>query len=166
MSSSLTNAADSSMLVRKSIRVDVSRDDAFDIFVRRFGQWWPLATHHIGAKSAEIAIIEPKVGGRWFERSADGAECDWGRVKVWEPPQRFILSWSVTADWKYDVQLDTEVEVRFISEGEATTRVELEHRKLEAYGERAGMMRGVFDSEKGWGGLLAAYARAADRAAS
>ena len=161
MSSALTDTADSSLLVRKSIRVDVSREDAFDIFVRRFGQWWPLITHHIGAKAAETAIIEPRVGGRWFERSTDGAECDWGRVKVWEPPGRFILSWSITADWKYDEHLDTEVEVRFISEGDVATRVELEHRKLEAYGEHAGMMRGIFDSEKGWGGLLDAYARAA-----
>lgn len=161
MSSALANTADSALLVRKSIRVDVSREDAFDIFVRRFGQWWPLVTHHIGTQAAETAIIEPKVGGRWFERSTDGAECDWGRVKVWEPPGRFVLSWSITADWKYDQQLDTEVEVCFVSEGPDATRVELEHRKLEAYGERAGMMRGIFDSEKGWGGLLAAYARAA-----
>jgi hypothetical protein len=160
MKSALTVAEDSALLVRKSIRVEVSREDAFDIFVRRFGQWWPLVTHHIGAQAAETAIIEPKVGGRWFERATDGTECDWGRVKVWDPPGRFILSWSITADWKYDEQLDTEVEVRFIPEGDVVTRVELEHRKLEAYGERAAMMRGIFESEKGWGGLLHAYARA------
>jgi hypothetical protein len=162
MSSALADTADASLLVHKSIRVDVSREDAFDIFVRRFGQWWPLTTHHIGAKAAETAIIEPKAGGRWFERSTDGIECDWGKVKVWDPPERFILSWSITANWQYDEQLDTEVEVRFISEGEACTRVEVEHRKLDAYGEQASLMRGIFDSEKGWGGLLHAYARAVD----
>ncbi|MBM0105926.1 SRPBCC family protein [Steroidobacter sp. S1-65] len=160
----LAIAADPSLLVRKTIRVAVSRDDAYDIFVRRFGQWWPLTTHHIGVKAAETAVIEPKVGGRWFERATDGTECDWGKVKVWDPPARFILAWSITADWQYDAELDTEVEVRFISEGEATTRVEVEHRKLEAYGERAGMMHGIFDSENGWSGLLQAYARAVTEA--
>lgn len=160
MSSALGAGTDSSLLVRKSVRVAVSRGDAFDIFVRRFGQWWPLTSHHIGAAAAETAIIEPKAGGRWFERSTDGTECDWGRVKVWEPPERFVLSWSITADWKYDERLDTEVEVRFIPEGEQCTRVELEHRKLEAYGAQADMMRGVFDSENGWSGLLGAYVRA------
>ncbi len=159
MNSVLNIGADSSLLVRKSIRVAVSREDAFDIFVRRFGQWWPLTSHHIGATAAETAIIEPRVGGRWFERATDGTECDWGKVKVWEPPGRFILSWSITADWKYSEQLDTEVEVRFIPENEEYTRVELEHRKLEAYGERADMMRGIFDSDNGWNGLLKAYAR-------
>lgn len=158
MNSLLSAGADSSLLVRKSIRVAVSREEAFDIFVRRFGQWWPLTSHHIGAAAAETAIIEPKVGGRWFERSTDGTECNWGRVKVWEPPGRFILSWNITAEWKYSEQLDTEVEVRFIPEGENCTRVEVEHRKLEAYGEHAELMRGIFDSEKGWGGLLKAYA--------
>lgn len=162
MNSALNVAADSSLLVRKSIRVAVSQEDAFDTFVRRFGQWWPLTSHHIGAQAAETAIIEPKVGGRWFERATDGTECNWGSVKVWEPPGRFILTWSITADWKYNEQLDTEVEVRFISEGEECTRVELEHRKLDAYGEHSAMMRGIFDSENGWSGLLAAYARAVE----
>jgi hypothetical protein len=41
--------------------------------------------------------------------------------------------------------------------------VELEHRGLERYGPHAGTMQAAFDSEKGWGSLLAAYAEAAAR---
>ena len=41
------------------------------------------------------------------------------------------------------------------------TRVELEHRGLEAYAERAEEMRGIFDSDGGWRGLLARFADAA-----
>jgi DNA-binding transcriptional ArsR family regulator len=44
-------------------------------FTEEHGAWWPLATHHIGEKDAETAIIEPRVGGRWFERATDGTEC-------------------------------------------------------------------------------------------
>lgn len=151
------------LVVRKSIRVDVARDHAFAVFTERFAAWWPLESHHIGASPAQTVILEPRVGGRWFERSGDGAECDWGRVLVWAPPERIVLSWDIGADWKYDPTLGTEVELRFIAEGPGTTRVELEHRGLERYGAQAGTMQAAFDSEKGWGSLLAAYAEAAAR---
>jgi hypothetical protein len=54
------------------------------------------------------------------------------------------------------------VEVRFITEGKDSTRVELEHRHLDRYGARRDEMRGIFDSESGWSGLLASFARAAE----
>jgi hypothetical protein len=53
--------------------------------------------------------------------------------------------------------IKTEVEVRFSAEG-ASTRVDLEHRLLHYYGEKAAQMRGIFDSEQGWQGLLDAFA--------
>ena len=51
-----------------------------------------------------------------------------------------------------------EVEIRFVPEGDARTRVELEHRGLDAYGEHAPAMRETFESAQGWGGLLQGYA--------
>ncbi|HTT09482.1 MAG TPA: hypothetical protein VMG60_01220 [Burkholderiaceae bacterium] len=44
-------------------------------------RWWP-ATHSINPTWAPIAEIgmESRPGGRWYERGADGSECDWGRV--------------------------------------------------------------------------------------
>jgi hypothetical protein len=88
----------------------------------------------------------------------DGSECDWGRVLVWDPPSRIVLSWEISADWKHDPHLKTEVEVRFVADGENRTRVELEHRGLDAYGARRDEMRGIFDSDTGWKGLLDAFA--------
>ncbi len=55
---------------------------------------------------------------------------------VWEPPSRLVLRWQLSADWRCDPQVATEVEVRFSAEGPGT-RVDLEHRGLEAYGDRA-----------------------------
>ena len=51
-----------------------------------------------------------------------------------------------------------EVEVRFIAEGKDTTRVELEHRKLDRYGARRDEMRAIFDSEGDWGRVLQMFA--------
>jgi uncharacterized protein YndB with AHSA1/START domain len=142
------------LLVRKEITVEASQARAFDVFTREHGVWWPLATHHIGSAAAETAIIEPHAGGRWFERAADGSECDWGRVLVWDPPGRLVLAWEISADWKHDESIDTEVEIRFVSLGPARTRVELEHRRLDRYGAAAEQMRGIFDSENGWTNIL------------
>jgi hypothetical protein len=54
--------------------------------------------------------------------------------------------------------------VRFVTEGKNSTRVELEHRRLDLYGARRDEMRGIFDSETGWKGLLDGFsARASAR---
>jgi uncharacterized protein YndB with AHSA1/START domain len=145
--------------VRKTVQVKVPQSHAFKIFTEHLGNWWPLQTHHIGAQLAQTAIIEPHAGGRWFERASDGSECDWGRVLVWEPPNRIILSWDISAEWKYDPELGTEVEVQFIAETPDTTRVELEHRFLERYGAKTETMRATFESEGGWAGLLQRFVR-------
>jgi uncharacterized protein YndB with AHSA1/START domain len=97
------------------------------------------------------------VGGRWFERGEDGSECDWGKVLAWEPPDRIVLAWQIDAQWRFDVNLVTEVEVRFIPEGQ-TTRVELEHRNIERLGAQADEARAALDSSGGWSGLLERYA--------
>ncbi|MBS2016498.1 MAG: SRPBCC family protein [Deltaproteobacteria bacterium] len=152
------------VLVQKEVVVNASVERAFDVFTKQMGTWWPLVSHHIGKVDAKDAVIEPRVGGRWFERGSDGSECEWGRVLAWDPPGRVVLAWQITADWQFDGALHTEVEVRFApAEGGKGTRVTLEHRLLQAYGPRAQEMRGVFDSEGGWTGLLGAYAATASR---
>jgi uncharacterized protein YndB with AHSA1/START domain len=154
-----------SILVQKSILVAAPPEGAFRVFTERMTDWWPLKTHHIGKAEATKAVVEPFVGGRWFERGNDGSECEWGRVLAWEPPARLVLSWEITYDWRHDASLHTEVEVRFTKEG-GGTRVSLEHRMLERYGEKAEEMRGIFDAKGGWGGLLEAFAARASAPAS
>jgi len=72
------------------------------------------------------------------------------------------VSWDISADWKYDPTLATEVEVRFIAESDERTRVELEHRKLERYADKAEMMRAIFDSPEAWIRTLQAMAKVAE----
>ena len=75
-----------------------------------------------------------------------------------------MLTWEVNADWQPDSTIQTEVEVMFVSDGPDRTTVHLEHRKLEYYGEQAEMMRSIFDSEGGYGGILQRFATAATSA--
>ena len=127
---------DEATSVRKVVAVQAPPAVAWRVFTEKMGTWWPLATHKIGKAKAVDAVIEPRVGGRWYERGEDGSACDWGRVLCWEPHTRLVLSWEITAEWQHDPKLQTEVEVRFIDEGEDGTRVELEHRHLDHYGAR------------------------------
>ena len=149
--------------VRKSITVDVPVEKAFEVFTERFGSWWPVS-YSIGKSALKGAAIEPRVGGRWFEIGEDGSQCNWGEVLAWEPPTRLLLAWRIRGDWQFDPALLTEVEINFIPLHENSTRVELEHRLLENLGDAAEATRQTFESEHGWGGILAGYAVEAGRA--
>jgi uncharacterized protein YndB with AHSA1/START domain len=146
--------------VRKSVTVEVDRARAFAVFTEGLDSWW-MRSHHIGAAEMEIAILEPRAGGRWYERGVDGRECDWGHVISWEPPSRVVLAWQINGQWKYDPSLVTEVEVTFTEEDASRTRVDLEHRHLDRLGDAAAQLRAVFESDNGWSGLLARYAQQA-----
>jgi hypothetical protein len=54
--------------VRKVVSVKAPQDVAWRTFTEKMGTWWPLATHKIGNTKAVDAVIEPRVGGRWYER--------------------------------------------------------------------------------------------------
>jgi hypothetical protein len=42
-------------------------------------------------------------------------------VLAWEHSHRLLLAWQITADWRYDLTLETEVEVTFVAEGSGRT---------------------------------------------
>ena len=150
--------------VRKVVSVKASPAVAWRVFTEKMSTWWPLADYKIGKAKAVEAVIEPRAGGRWYERGEDGSTCDWGRVLAWEPDSRLVLSWDISADWQPDPTLKTEIEVRFIAEGKDGTRVELEHRHLDRYGARRDEMRRIFQTEGDWGRLLQMFARASESA--
>lgn len=152
--------------VRKVMNVKAPVEIAWRVFTESMGTWWPLANFKIGKANAIDAVVEPRVGGRWYEQGEDGSTCQWGSVLKWEPPSRLLLSWDINADWQYDPDLKTELEVRFIPQGSDATRVELEHRHLDRYGGRRDEMRTIFDTTGDWGRLLQAFAQAAQGASA
>ena len=146
----------SEVAVRRSVTVPLGPERAFQLFAGRMNAWWPRE-HHLGEAELADVVIEPHEGGRWYEVGADGSQCQWGEVKLWDPPGRLILVWQIGADWRFDPTLDTEVEVHFVPAG-TETRVELEHRGLDRYGDAAEKMRLVFEAPDGWQETLERYA--------
>jgi uncharacterized protein YndB with AHSA1/START domain len=146
--------------VRHHIVVEAPQERAFRVFTEGMNLWWPR-THKIGKAALKTAVLELKADGRWYEIDDDGSQCQWGKVLVWEPPRRLVLAWQINGQWQYDPKLVTEVEITFKAEGPQRTRVELEHRNLDRFGEAAEMIRKAFDAPDGWPGTLRDFAKAA-----
>ena len=147
--------------VRKSVRVNVNAERAFGIFTSGIGRWWPH-DHGIGKKPF-TPIIETRLGGRWYELAEDGTQTNIGKIMVWEPPTRFVVTWDINSQWKPDTTVSSEVEIKFIPDGANATRVELEHRKFERMGAEPGeVMRQSVDG--GWPGMLERFKSEAEAA--
>jgi uncharacterized protein YndB with AHSA1/START domain len=146
--------------IRKTIEVKAPRNRAFDVFANRIGEWWHK--EHCLSKGTPLAdvVIEPRAGGRWYEKGADGSEQEWGRVLAWEPPHRLLLAWQLTREFQYDPDFETTVEVTFEERGPVTI-VRFEHRDLERMGE--GAVETLEAMDGGWGMLLELYRSAAER---
>jgi uncharacterized protein YndB with AHSA1/START domain len=142
-----------------SITVQLPPDQAFARFTEQMGDWWP-AEYTWAHQTLEAIAIEPAEGGRCYERGPHGFSCDWGRVVACEPPARLVFTWQITPQRvpQPDPARASEVEVRFAGEGEAATRVELEHRGFERHGEGADGYRAAMDSPQGWPLLLERFA--------
>ena len=148
--------------VRRSIVVAAPAERAFEVFTDGFASWWP-SSHSLVEGGWGTAFIEPRRGGRWYERGATGEECVWGEVLAYEPPSLLRLSWRIDGEWRVDPDPShaSEIEVRFIAEGDRT-RVEIEHRGFERQ-QGGDSVASSVAAEGGWGTLLEMYAEAAVR---
>lgn len=82
-----------------------------------------------------------------------------GRGAGMGSPNRLVLGWQINGNFEFDPNAVSEVEVRFIPEGKGITRIELEHRYPERFGETAASLRGALDSPEGWGTSLTRFAQ-------
>ena len=144
--------------VRQSTLVRASAQHTFTTFVTTIGAWWPVRPFSAGRDRVRDVTLEQRRGGRVYETWDDGTEIDWGTLIVWEPPERFVMTWTGTP-------VTTEVELAFAPLGPALTRVTLEHRGWDALTEEqlaadcalpGGYTSGAYAT--GWGTVLACLA--------
>ena len=119
----------------------------------RIDTWWPR-DHTLGP--AAVVVLQPAVGGRIFERDAQGVERDWGVVTAWDRPSRLAYTWHLGRG----PEEASDVEIRFLAAGPDATRVEIEHRGWEALGADAETWRDR--NEGGWATRLPWFVAAAE----
>lgn len=130
-------------------------DEAFEVFTAEIGAWWPLPSHGLfGNDSTNVAFRN----GKLIEQSVDGSEAIWGEVLAWEPAVRFVMSWHPGGDGTQA----SEVEVAFEPDG-AGTRVVIEHRGWETFGDAAAARRLGYVGPNAWGYMLDHFADAAEQ---
>ena len=106
------------LTIRKSITVAVPPEHAYDVFVNRMKEWWPLATH----SQAEEQVVDARViDGVLVEVREDGSTFDWGDVVEADPPNRFVVNWRVNPE-----RAPTTLAITFTA-ADGGTRVDLVH---------------------------------------
>jgi hypothetical protein len=110
--------------VRLSISVALDPDTAFEVFTEEIDSWYRRGPHNFADPARAVGIrFEPGVGGRLIEvyDGDTGEGLTAGEIVVWEPGRRLV----------FVDNRKTEVDVLFEPDGDAATRVTLEHRGLE-----------------------------------
>lgn len=139
--------------VRCSVVVRCPPARAFEAYTAEMGRWWPTATHSIEPDRVADIVVDGRLGGTITERLDDGTEYSWADITAWEPPDRLAVSWHPTVERR----VSTDVEIRFVDQGDGTTRVELVHTGWERLGAAAQPVRD--DYEVGWPFVLEHFGR-------
>ena len=147
--------------IHASVNVRRTPEEAFRIFTREMGSWWPLQAFSIAEDTeaevkAESVVFEEREGGRVYEVMSDGTEGTWATILAWDPPRRLVLAWKPNLT----DNPPTELEVTFIADGDGT-RVDLEHRGWERLGAMAEEARSGYGEN--WNGVLALFVGAAEQ---
>ena len=147
--------------IRQSVLVHSDITHTFGTFVRTIGLWWPAALFSSGKEVVRDILVEERLGGRVSEIWEDGTVVVWGEILRWDPPHRFLMTWTGTP-------ATTEVEFTFIALGLALTRVTVEHRGWETLSEaqwdQACPRPGGYAA--GWELILGAFVAATEKQAT
>jgi hypothetical protein len=133
--------------LRLSYDLACPSEHAFDVWTTRLSTWWPKG-HSASGDPNTLVVLEPRLGGRIFERTSDGVEIEWGEITVWSPPRRLGYLWHITRE-RGDA---TAVEVTFVDLGDGRTRLDIVHSGWERLGDEAAAWRDT--NAFGWGALI------------
>jgi uncharacterized protein YndB with AHSA1/START domain len=122
--------------------------EAFRIYAEYPGEWLPPG--HTFIREPESVVIEPRVGGRFYERGADGAEVTRGTIVEWTPPGRIALTWRIGPGWRPvdDDERASVIVVCFSPSGPDDTEVTLTYTHLERHGEMEPVIRAAISAPR------------------
>jgi uncharacterized protein YndB with AHSA1/START domain len=132
--------------VRRSVVVPASVAEAFRVFTELPAEWLP-AGHTFISKPQSIGM-EPWVGGRFYERGADGTEMVRGIITEWAPPRRLAVTWRVGPGWRpvFDDDHASVIIVEFNPSGSGATEMVLTYTHLERHGEMAAQIGSAIEA--------------------
>lgn len=126
--------------VRRSITVPATPQVAFRVYTEHPAEWLPAA--HTFLTDPQSIIMEPWVGGRFYEHGADGTEAVRGTITEWLPPGRLAVTWRIGPGWRPvpDDEHASVILVEFTPAGAEATEVALTYTHLERHGEMAAVI--------------------------
>ena len=143
-----------------SIRVGATPLQAFEAFTAEIGEWWrPNPLFALTPRGDGQLRFEPGEGGRLVATLANGKQFEVGRVILWKPGERLVLTWRHAT---FAPGQSTRLDVRFEAVGDRT-RVTVEHRGWDAIPKdhiaRHGFELMLFQRRQAehWRGLLASF---------
>lgn len=124
--------------VRKQVTAQGRPEFCFNVFTQEMSRWWP-PTHKLVPGKRTALILEPWIGGSYYELDEQGNRCDWGKILEWEPPRRLVMSWAIDGRWQPidDDSRASRIDVTFTRDGWNKSTVELAHVALHRHGPDA-----------------------------
>lgn len=144
--------------LKKTIRLPLPAERAFDLFIRDLPRWWPVESHSLSAREGHRPLeirIEPCAGGRITELRHDGEVADWAELTAWETGRRLELAWHVGRARSHATRID----LRFDSAGPNRCEVTLIHSGFDVLGPAGEAAR--FNYDEGWDMVLGEHFRQA-----
>lgn len=138
--------------------VPCSQESAFTAFVNDFQKWWPQQ-YSLAGECLDKIGIEPMVDGMCYEIGPHGFRCDWGRVVLWQPFEKLVFTWQITAHRAPEPNPDlaSEVHIDFVAVAPNKTQVLFQHQHLSRHGEGSDNYRDELSSEYGWPYIINEY---------
>ena len=141
--------------LRLTFRIDCAPAHAFAVWTTRLSTWWPKG-HTTSGDPDAVVTLEPRLGGRIYERTRDGTEVDWGEITMWEPPHRFAYLWHIGRA-RHDA---TDVEVSFVDADDGATELRIVHSGWERLGAQGQAWREA--NTAGWAAMVPSFHAAAE----
>lgn len=136
-------------VIHRELDLRCSPATAFAAWTDRIDAWWPPG-HRMSGDPDGVVVMEPGVGGRFYERTPDGREVEYGRVLAWDPPGHLQYAFFAGTG----AATPTRVTVRFASSATGC-RVTVQHGPGDCPPDRFGQTAPRFHA--GWDRVLPAF---------